>query len=73
MRKVANRVKSLEHEIEQIEEELSKMDEKLMNPNNITGMQVYEDYEQLKVRHDETLASWEKQILLLEKVSGKRK
>ena len=73
IRKVANRVKSLEHEIEQIEEELSKMDEKLMNPNNITGMQVYEDYEQLKVRHDETLASWEKQILLLEKVSGKRK
>ncbi|MEN8229684.1 MAG: ATP-binding cassette domain-containing protein [Bacteroidota bacterium] len=73
IRKVANRVKSLEHEIEQIEEDLSKMDEMLMNPDNITGMQVYEDYEQLKVRHDEALASWEKQTLLLEKVSGKRK
>jgi ATP-binding cassette subfamily F protein 3 len=73
IRKIANRVKSLEHEIEQIEEELSRMDEMLMNPNNIKGMQVYEEYEQLKKKHDEALASWEKQILLLEKVEGKRK
>ena len=48
------------------------MDEMLMNPDNIDGMQVYEDYEQLKLKHDEALASWEKQNLLLEKVSGKR-
>jgi ATP-binding cassette, subfamily F, member 3 len=73
IRKVANRVKALEHEIEQIEEELSKMDEMLMNPDNIEGMHVYENYEQLKRKHDEALSSWEKQTLLLEKVSGKRK
>jgi len=73
IRKIANRVKSLEHEIEQIEEELSQMDQKLMNPDNIGGMQVYEEYEQLKRRHDETLAKWEKQNLLLEKEEGKRK
>ncbi|MCD4709986.1 MAG: ATP-binding cassette domain-containing protein, partial [Bacteroidales bacterium] len=73
IRKIANRVKSLEHEIEQIEEELAKMDEMLMNPDNIEGMHVYEAYEQLKNRHDEALSSWEKQTLLLEKVSGKRK
>jgi ATP-binding cassette subfamily F protein 3 len=73
IRKIANRVKSLEHEIEQIEEELSKMDEMLMNPENIKGMEVYEEYEQLKKKHDEALASWEKQTLLLEKVAGKRK
>jgi len=73
LRKIANRVRSLEHEIEQIEEELSKMDEMLMNPDNIEGMHVYEAYEQLKKRHDEALSSWEKQTLLLEKVSGKRK
>ena len=73
IRKIANRVKSLEHEIEQIEEELSKMDEMLMNPDNIKGMEVYEEYEQLKKKHDEALASWEKQNLLLEKVEGKRK
>ena len=73
IRKVTNRIKSLEHEIELIEEELSKMDEMLINPDNISGMQVYEDYEKLKIRHDEALASWEKQILLQEKIAGKRK
>jgi ATP-binding cassette subfamily F protein 3 len=73
IRKIANRVKSLEHEIEQIEEELSKMDEMLMNPDNIDGMHVYEAYEQLKLKHDEALSSWEKQTVLLEKISAKRK
>ncbi len=73
IRKIANRVKSLEHEIEQLEEELSKMDEILMNPDNIDGMHVYEAYEQLKNKHDEALSSWEKQTVLLEKVSAKRK
>jgi ATP-binding cassette subfamily F protein 3 len=73
IRKIANRVKTLEHEIENIESELSRLDEMLMNPENITGMQVYEEYEQLRVKHDEALASWEKQTLLLEKVSGKIK
>ena len=72
IRKIANRVKSLEHEIEQIEEEMSKMDEMLMNPENIQGMQVYEDYEQLKLRHDELLLSWEKQTAQLEKLTAKR-
>ena len=73
IRKIANRVKGLEHEIEQIEEELARMDKLLMNPENIDGMQVYEVYEQLKIKHDEALASWEKQTLLLEKATGKRK
>jgi len=73
IRKIANRVKSLEHEIEKIEQELSRMDEMLMNPDNIKGMEVYEEYEQLKKKHDEALASWEKQNLLLEKAEGKRK
>ena len=73
IRKIANRVKSLEHEIEQIEEELSKMDQMLMNPDNIEGMHVYEAYEQLKKKHDEALSSWEKQTVLLDKVSAKRK
>ena len=73
IRKISNRVKSLEHEIEQIEEELSKMDEMLVNPDNIKGMQVYEDYELLKKKHDETLSSWEKQTMMLEKLSAKRK
>ncbi len=73
IRKIANRVKSLEHEIENIEEELSKMDDMLMNPDNIEGMHVYEAYEQLKIKHDEALSSWEKQTDLLEKVSAKRK
>jgi ATP-binding cassette subfamily F protein 3 len=73
IRKIANRVKSLEHEIEQMEEELSRMDDLLMNPKNIEGMQVYEAYEQLKLRHDEALSSWEKQTVLLEKLSSKRK
>ncbi len=73
IRKIANRVKALEHEIETIEEELTKMDALLMNPDNIKGMEVYEEYEQLKKKHDEALASWEKQNLLLEKAMGKRK
>jgi len=73
IRKIANRVKALEHEIEKIESELSRMDVLLMNPENITGMQVYEEYEQLRKQHDDVLASWEKQTLLLEKASGKIK
>jgi ATP-binding cassette subfamily F protein 3 len=73
IRKIANRVKSLEHEIEQIEKQISEMDEMLMNPDNIKGMHVYEEYEQLKNKHDEALASWEKQTVLLEKVTGKIK
>jgi ATP-binding cassette subfamily F protein 3 len=73
IRKISNRVKSLEHEIEQTEEELAKMDEMLMNPDNIEGMHVYEDYEQLKKKHDEALLSWEKQTTLLEKLLAKRK
>jgi ATP-binding cassette subfamily F protein 3 len=72
IRKISSRVKSLEHEIEKIEQELREMDEMLMNPENITGMQVYEAYEQLRVRHDEALASWEKQTLLLERATEKR-
>jgi len=63
----------LEHEIEEIEEELARMDEMLMNPQNITGMQVYETYEQLRARHDEVMSSWEKQTLLLEREKGKGK
>jgi len=73
IRKIANRVKALEHEIEQIENEISKMDEMLMNPDNIEGMHVYEAYEQLKLKLDEALSSWEKQTVLLEKLSAKRK
>ncbi len=73
IRKIANRVKALEHEIEQIEAELAKMDEMLMNPDNIDGMHVYESYEQLKLRHDETLSSWEKQTEMFEKLKAKRK
>ena len=72
IRKIENRVKALEHEIEQIEEELSKLDKMLMNPDNIDGMHVYENYDQLKRKHDEALSSWEKQTLLLEKMLGKR-
>lgn len=72
IRKISNRVKALEHEIEQIEEELANMDKLLMNPDNISGMQVYEDYERLKSRLDETMSSWEKQTLALEKVQAKR-
>lgn len=71
IRKISNRVRALEHEIEKIEQELAEMDKMLMNPDNFTGMKVYEDYEQLKKRHDEALASWEKQTIMLEKVSGK--
>lgn len=73
VRKIANRVKALEHEIEQIEEELSKMDALLMNPDNIQGMDVYETYDKLKKKHDEALSSWEKQTVMFEKVSGKIK
>ena len=73
IRKINNRIKSLEHEIEEIEEELARMDEMLMNPQNITGMQVYETYEQLRARHDEVMSSWEKQTLLLEREKGKGK
>jgi ATP-binding cassette, subfamily F, member 3 len=73
VRKTANRVKALEHEIEQIEEELAKMDLMLMNPDNIEGMHVYEEYELLKKKLDEALSSWEKQTMLLEKARSKRK
>jgi ATP-binding cassette subfamily F protein 3 len=71
IRKVANRVKSLEHEIEQMEKELSQMDETLKNPEHISGMHVYEEYEQLRTRLDKALASWEKYNLLLEKEQAK--
>jgi len=73
IRKIANRVKAVEREVEEIEAELTKMDALLINPENITGMQVYEEYEQLKKRHDEALANWEKQTLQLEKTEAKRK
>ena len=72
IRKISNRVKSLEHEIGELEEALARMDAMLMNPENIKGMQVYEEYEQLRAKHDEALSSWEKQTLLLEKMSAKR-
>ena len=42
IRKITNRIKSLEHEIEEIEKELARMDEMLMDPQHITGMQVYD-------------------------------
>jgi ATP-binding cassette subfamily F protein 3 len=73
IRKISNRVRALEHEIESIEAELRRMDALLMNPDNIRGMQVYEDYEQLKRRHDEALASWEKQTIQMEKAEARRK
>jgi len=73
IRKIANRVKALEHDIEQIEEEMSRMDKILMNPENIDGMHVYETYEQLKLKLDDALSSWEKQTMMLEKMSAKRK
>jgi ATP-binding cassette subfamily F protein 3 len=73
IRKISNRVRALEREIESIEAELGRMDALLMNPENIKGMQVYEDYEQLKRRHDEALASWEKQTIQLEKTEARRK
>jgi len=72
IRKIKNRVKALEREVEEIEAELARMDEMLMNPENIKDMQVYEDYEQLKLRHDEALANWEKQTLLLEKTESRK-
>ena len=73
IRKVKNRIRSMEHEIEQLEAELEKMDQMLVNPENISGMEVYEEYEKLRLKLDEALASWEKQNLSLEKLSGKRK
>jgi ATP-binding cassette, subfamily F, member 3 len=73
IRKISNRVKALEREVEEIETELAKMDDMLMNPDNIQGMQVYEDYEKLKNRHDEALANWEKQTIQLEKAEARRK
>ena len=73
IRKISNRIKALEHEIEEIEAGLSRMDAMLMNPENITGMQVYEEYEQLKKRHDEALSNWEKQTIQLEKTEARRK
>ena len=73
IRKLSNRVKALEREVEDIEAELAKMDEMLMNPDNIQGMQVYEDYEKLKTRHDEALSNWEKQTIQLEKTEARRK
>ena len=56
-----------------LKQKLNKMDVMLMNPDNITGMQVYEEYEQLKTRHDEALAAWEKQTMLSGKDIGKKK
>jgi ATP-binding cassette subfamily F protein 3 len=73
IRKVSNRVRALEHEIEQIESELTRMDALLINPENITGMHLYEEYEQLRKRLDETLNSWEKQTIQLEKIEARRK
>ncbi|MDX2429473.1 MAG: ABC-F family ATP-binding cassette domain-containing protein, partial [Bacteroides sp.] len=73
IRKLANRVKAVEHEVEEIEAELAKMDALLMNPENISGMQVYEEYEKLKKKYDEALLNWEKQTLQLEKMEARRK
>ena len=73
IRKVKNRIRSLEHEIGQLEAELERMDQLLMNPEHISGMQVYEEYETLRQKHDEALVSWEKQNIALEKLTGKIK
>ncbi len=73
IRKISNRVKALEREVEEIEAELARMDAMLMNPENISGMQVYEEYELLKKRHDEALLNWEKHTLQLEKAEARRK
>ncbi len=70
-RKIASRIKSLEHEIETLEEQIAQMDRMLMDPQNIEGMQVYEEYEQLKKKHDEAFSSWEKQTRQLEKMQNK--
>ena len=59
--------------LSKLKRSLSKMDEMLMNPDNIDGMQVYEDYEQLKIKHDEALASWEKQTPVAGKANRKKK
>ena len=73
IRKISGRLGRLEEEIEKLESELARMDEMLVNPENITGMHVYEDYQQLKNKHDELLLEWEKQSMLLEKASARRK
>ena len=73
IRKISNRVKAVEREVEEIEAGLARMDEMLMNPENISGMQVYEEYEQLKKKQDEALLNWEKQTLQLEKMEARRK
>ncbi|MFO7668506.1 MAG: ABC-F family ATP-binding cassette domain-containing protein [Bacteroidales bacterium] len=73
IRKISSRVKAVEREVEEIEAELAKMDDLLMNPDNITGMKVYEEYEQLKKKHDEALTNWEKQTIQLEKMEARRK
>jgi len=73
IRKISNRVKALEREVEEIEAELARMDALLMNPENISGMQVYEEYEKLKKGHDEALLNWEKHTLQLEKAEARRK
>ncbi len=70
IRKVSRRVTSLEHEIEKLEAEISGMDELLRDPANVTGMQVYEDYEKLRARHDRVLEEWERQTILLERIKG---
>jgi ATP-binding cassette, subfamily F, member 3 len=72
IRRISGRLKALEEEIGKLESELARMDEMLVNPENITGMQVYEDYQKMKNRHDEALVEWEKQSILLEKASAKR-
>ena len=70
LRKVSRRVTSLEQEIAELEAEISRMDQLLMDPANVTGMQVYEEYEKLRARHDELLEEWERQTLLLERIKG---
>ena len=70
MRKVARRVRLLEKEIEEIEKEITQMDRLLVDPVNVTGMHVYEEYEKLRTRHDEVLEEWEKQSSLLERMKG---
>jgi len=70
IRKVSRRVKILEQEIEEIEAGMAAMDKLLVDPANVTGMHVYEDYEKLRARHDQTLEEWEKQTILLERMKG---
>ncbi len=70
IRKVARRVRLLEKEIEEIEAEITQMDRLLVDPVNVTGMHVYEEYEKLRTRHDEVLEEWAKQSGLLERMKG---